>query len=189
MAWRIPVTHPHTPHPAPAACPGRSICPLVWFAVAATAAPYARHICAAPALSSPAAQRAAHSLYQMASWLGYSPLPVALLVQPSAADECVTLMVALQFGAGALVPLLANAVGEARLFQHHQRQRWLARLPLERGAQAEAYDWIWCAAFLGPGSAAVCCLRRAGQLVCGSQARARRTDRAPPSSASPPPGG
>ena len=119
------------------------MCSILWLVVAGSAAACARNVCAAPALSNPVAQRATHRLYNLASWLGCGPVPVALVVQPSPSDECTTLLVALQFAASALVPLLLTGLEEARLFQHHQRQRWLARLPLERGAQAAAYDYIW----------------------------------------------
>ena len=112
--------------------------------MAGTAARCARQVCGAAALSHPAAQRATHRLYGLAGVLSRGlPLPLAWFVQPSAADQCTSLMAGMQFGLGALVPLLAGAQAEARLFQHHQLQRWRAGLPLERGAQAAVYDFVW----------------------------------------------
>ena len=88
------------------------------------------------------------------------PPIVAIAAPPPRARRCATLLTFLQFALGVLLPLLCIGLGEARLFQLHQRQRWDAQLPLERGWRAAAYDWVWWASLgaSGPHTALLCCL-------------------------------
>jgi len=111
----------------------RSINVLVWVFVLSTALPHYPDICATATLAAPAAQQATHRIHCLLSYLTY-PLPLrwARFVQPSAsataAAECASLLSFLQVGVGTLLPLLAAALSEARLFQAHQQERQRARL-------------------------------------------------------------
>ncbi len=96
----------------------------VWVTVAATAAPFNRHICSAAPLRHPAAQRVTHHIYRLLSLQScVVPLPLAPLVHPDSLAECTSLLTFFQWGTGTLVPLMAQALDEARLFQYHQWQR------------------------------------------------------------------
>lgn len=113
----------------------------VWLAVVCTSLRYTPHICRSAPLVHPAAQRLTHHTY---TWLSVlMPHPVSVVVRHEAVGECVTVIRFLQFGLALLAPQLVCATSEARLFQHHQQQRWQAGLPPEQGMQAAVYDAIW----------------------------------------------
>lgn len=113
-------------------------------AVAVTAWPFNAGICATAPLAHDVAQACTHRIYAALSCLSYVlPLPVAPATRPDEGAQCATILTFLQLSVGTLVPLMMHAVSEARLFQHHQKQRWQAGLPLLGGAQAAAYDSIW----------------------------------------------
>lgn len=93
----------------------------------------------APALSSPAAQRLSKRMYQALSTLHYTLLPSA---DPplGALGECCTLLTFTHLTLGLLLPAVALAAMEVRLFERHQRQRRQLGLPVERGWHARLYS-------------------------------------------------
>lgn len=102
-----------------------------------------REACATAALSSPAARQLSSSLFQTLSELRYTLLPP----KPPPLDalaECSALLSFTHLTLGLLLPAVASAAVEARLFQRHQAQRQQLGLPDERGWQA----WL-CLAVAG----------------------------------------
>lgn len=136
-----------------------SLC--VWLTVVGTSLRYTPNICRSASLAHPAAQRLTHHIDTWLGGLAYlMPHPVSVVVRHERSPhlECVTVIRFLQFGLGLLAPQLVCATSEARLFQHHQQQRWQAGLSLEQGMQAAVYDALWWL-MLGGSGAHVC-------LVC-----------------------
>lgn len=106
---------------------------------------HARHVCSASSLSHPAVHGAVRRVYrgvQMAACL--TPLPLAAsLPDPAPEDQCTALVAFFQLSIGLLLPVLHQVLGDARLFQLHQRERRAAGLPPERGKEAAVLSFVW----------------------------------------------
>ena len=110
-------------------------------------------MCGAASLSSAAAAAAVHRVFaacQVAACL--TPLPLAgALRDPPREDQCTAAVSFFLLGLGLLLPLLWQALSEARLFQQHQRERAAEGLPPEGGAEAAVYGFWWNLTFEGMG--------------------------------------
>ncbi|KAL4451596.1 hypothetical protein ABPG75_007258 [Micractinium tetrahymenae] len=144
------------------------LCLAVQLALAATAWPFNRSICAAVPLASPGAQDRNDRIFALFSALRFllplsggvlSPLPA------SSEDACVAVMAFLQassravdLGLGTLIPVLVEASAEADLFRLHQQQRRQAGLPLELGWQASLYSVVsFCTQGASASDRGLCC--------------------------------
>ncbi|KAL4431145.1 hypothetical protein ABPG75_006401 [Micractinium tetrahymenae] len=106
--------------------------------LAITAWPHNRSICGTKPLVSPSACMYNQRMFFALNLVRYLlPLAVGPLERPSDNDECVAILLFCQ------VPLLIEAMAEARLFRHHQRQRRQGGLPLENDWQAHVYGGIY----------------------------------------------
>jgi hypothetical protein len=98
-------------------------------------------VCASPALSSPAAQALTHQAYGALRTLRAAIVP-ASRASLSPQDECVHVLTYLHLAVGFVLPALAMAAGEARLFERHQRQRQHAGLLPEEGWHCRFYGAV-----------------------------------------------
>ncbi len=138
--------------------PASPLPPCSWSALAqavlvGTTMRHARHVCGASSLSSPAVHAAVRRVYrgmQVAACL--TPLPVwAVLPDPLPEDQCTALVAFFQLAIGLLLPVMWQALTEARFFQLHLRERQAAGLSPERGPEAAVYRFVWQATMEGMG--------------------------------------
>ena len=117
----------------------------------ATHLPHTPGLCSALGQAIPASAASTRLLHRLLTVLS---LPVAAPLMPTtahadAAGECGAVLSWFMIGCGAVLPLLAQAAGEARLFAAHQAARRRASQPPETGTDATLYEAVWTAGAKG----------------------------------------
>lgn len=106
------------------------------LAATAHAARFNAHICSSAPLSSAPAQAMSHRVFMLLDTLHFEVVPVPPLATLPPHVECATLLAFQQLALGCALPLVLQAVWEARQHAAHHAERRAAGLPLERGLQA-----------------------------------------------------